>query len=65
MKNVVIKTRLILILIAMMLPVLSLLAQVKVYKGTSSYTSDIEFTIAGDLTIEEFMAVWYAVKYCY
>ncbi|MEI8005202.1 MAG: hypothetical protein WCI48_03275 [Bacteroidota bacterium] len=37
----------------------------KVYSGTSSFTSDIEFTIAGDLTIEEFVAVWYAVKYCY
>jgi hypothetical protein len=37
----------------------------KVYNGTSSYTSDIEFTIDGNLTIEEFAAVWYAVKYCY
>jgi len=41
------------------------MAQVKVYKGTSNYSSDIMFTIAGKLTIEEFVAVWYVVKYCY
>ena len=40
-------------------------AQVKVYKGTSSYTSDIEFNFDEKLTVEEFVAVWYAVKYCY
>jgi hypothetical protein len=41
------------------------IAQVKVYKGTSSYTPDIEFTIHGNLTVEEFVAVWYTVKYRY
>jgi hypothetical protein len=37
----------------------------KVYKGTSVYTSDILFTIKGYLTIEEFVAVWYAVFYAW
>lgn len=35
----------------------------KVYSGTSSYNSDIEFSFDGNLTIEEFVAVWHAVKY--
>ena len=37
----------------------------KVYSGTSSSSYDIQFTIGGNLTIEEFVAVWYAVKYEY
>ena len=35
----------------------------KVYSGTSSYNSDVEFSFDGNLTIEEFVAVWHAVKY--
>lgn len=35
----------------------------KVYSGTSSYNSDIEFSFDGNLTIEEFVAVWHTVKY--
>ena len=35
----------------------------KVYSGTSSYSSDIQFSYDGNLTIEEFVAVWHAVKY--
>ena len=37
----------------------------KVYTGTSSYSSDIQFTIDGYVTIEEFIAIWHAVKYSY
>jgi hypothetical protein len=37
--------------------------EVKIYKGTSQYTSDIRFTIDGNLTLEEFVAVWHAVMY--
>ena len=37
--------------------------EVKVYKGTSNYRSDIRFTIDGNLTLEEFVAVWHAVMY--
>ena len=33
----------------------------KVYSGTSSYDSDILFTVDGNLTLEEFVAVWYSV----
>jgi len=36
-----------------------------VYSGNSNYTSDIEFTVDGYVTIEEFVAIWYAVKYNY
>ncbi len=35
----------------------------KVYTGNSNYSSDIEFTIRGDATVEEFVGVWYAVRY--
>ena len=34
-----------------------------VYAGTSSYRSDIRFTLDGNLTLEEFVAVWYVVMY--
>ena len=37
----------------------------KVYTGNSSYSGDISFTIAGYVTIEEFVAIWHAVKYTY
>ncbi len=37
----------------------------KVYTGNSSYSSDIQFTIDGYVTIEEFVAIWHAVKYSY
>jgi hypothetical protein len=85
MKTLSMKTRIILLPGAMILTGLSLQSQVRVYKGTSRYTSDvickvddgrvykktsiytsdIEFTIDDNLTNEEFVAVWYAVKYCY
>ena len=42
--------------------VLATIKDGKVYGGTSSYTSDIEFTIDGNHTIEEFVAVRYSVK---
>lgn len=35
----------------------------EVYKGRSNYRSDIRFTIDGNLTLEEFVAVWHAVMY--
>ncbi|HIF14062.1 MAG TPA: hypothetical protein EYQ86_01460 [Bacteroidetes bacterium] len=35
----------------------------KVYKGNSSYSSDVLFNFDGQLSIEEFVAVWYAYKY--
>ena len=34
-----------------------------VYDGCSSYRSDIRFTLDGNLTLEEFVAVWYVVMY--
>jgi hypothetical protein len=34
-----------------------------VYSGTSEYRSDIEFSFDGYLTLEEFVAVFHAVKY--
>ena len=37
----------------------------KVYKGTSVYNSDIMFTIKGNLTLVEFVAVWFAVFYAW
>lgn len=37
--------------------------EVKVYRGTSTYHSDIRFTLDGNLTLEEFVAVCYAVMY--
>ena len=37
----------------------------QVYSGTSNYHSDIEYTIDGNLSVEEFVAVWYVVYYCY
>ena len=45
--------------------ILATIWDLKVYNGTSSCTSDLEFTFDGNLTIDEFAAVWYAVKYCY
>jgi hypothetical protein len=41
------------------------MSQASIYKGTSSYTSDILFPIKGDLTMEEFVAVWWVVNYSY
>ena len=38
---------------------------VKVYKGTSLYNSDIRYTMDGHLTLPEFVAVWHAVTYVY
>ena len=37
----------------------------KVFAGTSNYSNDIEFSIDGMVTIEEFVAIWYAVKYVF
>ena len=34
-----------------------------VYDGRSNYRSDIRFTLDGNLTLEEFVAVWHAVMY--
>ncbi len=34
-----------------------------VYSGRSSFRSDIKFSFDGPLTVEEFVAVWYAVMY--
>jgi hypothetical protein len=45
--------------------VLATITDGKVYSGTSTYTRDIEFTINGNVTIEEFVAIWYSVKYNY
>ncbi len=35
----------------------------KVYNGTSPYSSAVLFSFEGNLTIEEFVAVWHAVNY--
>ena len=35
----------------------------RVYKKSSSYSSDVLFNFDGQLSIEEFVAVWYAYKY--
>jgi len=35
----------------------------KVYNGTSTYSGDIKFSINEIVTIEEFVAIWYVVKY--
>ena len=56
------------ILIIFVLLILDLVAsaQVRVYKGSSRYSSDVICKVKdGDLTIGEFVAVRYAVKYCY
>jgi hypothetical protein len=37
--------------------------EVKVYRRTSTYRSDIRFTFDGPLLLEEFVAVWFAVMY--
>ena len=37
----------------------------KVYEGTSSFQRDVLFTMDGYLTVEEFFAVWHAVRYVY
>jgi hypothetical protein len=37
----------------------------KVYKNNSSYSSDVDFTLSDNVTIEQFVAIWYAVKYCW
>ncbi len=37
----------------------------QIYKGTSSFRSDVLFTVDGYLTVEEFFAVWHAVRYVY
>ena len=36
-----------------------------IYRGDSSYRSDVEFWIDGDVTLVEFVAIWYVVKYCW
>ena len=43
--------------------ILATLRDGSVYSGRSNYRSDIRFTIDGHLTLEEFVAVWYAVTY--
>ena len=40
-------------------------AEVRVYKETSSFQRDILFTVDVYLTVEEFFAVWHAVRYVY
>ena len=35
----------------------------KIYKGNSSSYSDTKFNIDGAITLEEFVAVWFAVNY--
>ena len=35
----------------------------KIYNGTSNSYSDISFNYQGFLTLEEFIAVWFALKY--
>jgi hypothetical protein len=37
----------------------------KVYKENSSYTGDVDFTLSDNVTIEQFVAIWYVVKYCW
>jgi hypothetical protein len=37
----------------------------KVYKENSTYSSDILFTMDGNVTIGEFVAIWHAVRYVY
>ena len=37
----------------------------KVYKNNSNYSSDVDFTLSDNVTIEQFVAIWYAVKYCW
>ncbi len=37
----------------------------KVYEGTSNFQRDVLFTVDGYLTVEEFFAVWHAVRYVY
>ena len=34
-----------------------------VYAGNFSYSGDIQFNIDGNVTIEEFVAIWDSVKY--
>jgi hypothetical protein len=35
----------------------------KVDKGNSLYSNDVEFTIDRQVTVAEFVAIWYSVKY--
>ena len=37
----------------------------RIYKEHSSFSGDILFTIHGDVTLEEFVAIWYTAKYVY
>lgn len=37
----------------------------KVFSGNSSRLSDIQFSIDGNVTITEFVAIWHVVKYDY
>jgi hypothetical protein len=43
--------------------VIATIREGKVYTGNSTYSGDIRFTIDGFVTIEEFVAIWYAVNY--
>ena len=37
----------------------------KIYKGSPSYSGDTKFNIDSPISIEEFVAVWFAVNYIY
>ena len=37
----------------------------KVYEGTSSYSSDVLYTISANVNIAEFIAIWHVVNYVY
>lgn len=56
------KTHFLIMFLICIMP-LSVLSQVKVYSRNSNYSSALEFTISGPVTLEEFVAIWYAVKY--
>jgi hypothetical protein len=37
----------------------------KIYAGRSNFGNDVQFSIEGNLTVEEFVAVWYALNFLY
>ena len=37
----------------------------RIYKEHSSFSGDVLFTIHGEVTLEEFVAIWYTAKYVY
>ena len=51
------------LLILFVLSAITMANEVKIYKGTSSSYSDVSFRYDGLLTLEEFVAVWFAVRY--